>query len=60
MGVDNVMERANTGMVSEVLLPDKTVVQSYVERQELPGYDSFATNLIHLVRRDDYSCVKVK
>jgi hypothetical protein len=60
MGVDNIMERANTGMVSEVLLPDRTVVQSYVERQEEPGYDSFATNLIHLVRRDDFSCVKVK
>ena len=33
---------------------------AYVERQEEPGYDSFATNLIHLVRRDDFSCVKVK
>ena len=32
MGKDNIMERANTGMVSEVLLPDKTCVQSYVER----------------------------
>jgi len=31
MGKDTIMERSNTGVVSEVLLPDKTVVQSYVE-----------------------------
>jgi hypothetical protein len=32
MGKDNIMVRSNTGKVSEVLLPDKTVVQSYLER----------------------------
>ncbi len=26
MGVDNIMERTNTGKVSEVLLPDRTIV----------------------------------
>jgi hypothetical protein len=32
MGKDNIMVRSNTGKVSEVLLPDKTIVQSYLER----------------------------
>jgi hypothetical protein len=26
MGKDNIMERTNTGRISEVLLPDKTIV----------------------------------
>ena len=29
MGKDMIMERTNTGKISEVLLPDKTIVQSY-------------------------------
>lgn len=29
MGSENIMERCNNGKVTEVLLPDKTVVQSY-------------------------------
>ena len=32
MGKDNIMERTNTGRISEVLLPDKTIVQSYLEK----------------------------
>jgi hypothetical protein len=29
MGKDNIMERTNTGMISEVCLPDKTIISSY-------------------------------
>lgn len=32
MGKDQIMERSNNGKVSEVILPDKTVVQSYLEK----------------------------
>ena len=32
MGIDTVMERSNNGVITEVLLPDKTVIQSYLER----------------------------
>lgn len=32
MGSDNIMERCNDGRITEVLLPDKTKVQSYIER----------------------------
>jgi hypothetical protein len=60
MGKDNIMVRSNTGKVSEVLLPDKTVVQSYLERQELEGYNRFSTSMVHLVCRSDYSVVKVR
>mmetsp|Transcript_30017 Transcript_30017/g.22279 ORF Transcript_30017/g.22279 Transcript_30017/m.22279 type:complete len:125 (+) Transcript_30017:425-799(+) len=60
MGSENIMERTNDGRVSEVLLPDQSVVQSYFERQELEGYNKFASNMIHLVRRHDFSIVKVK
>lgn len=60
MGKDLIMERTNTGKISEVLLPDKTIVQSYLEKQELEGYNQFSTNMIHIVRRDDFSVVKVK
>lgn len=60
MGIESVMERSNDGRITEVLLPDKTIVQSYLERQELEGYNNFCTNMIHLIRRDDFSVVKVK
>jgi hypothetical protein len=60
MGKDNIMERTNTGRISEVLLPDKTIVQSYLEKQELEGYNNFSINMVHLIRRDDFSLVKVK
>jgi hypothetical protein len=32
MGKDNIMERTNTGMISEVCLPDKTIISSYQEK----------------------------
>lgn len=60
MGKDQIMERTNNGMISEVLLPDKTIVQSYLEKQELEGYNNFSTSMIHIIRRDDFSVVKVR
>ena len=60
MGKDLIMERTNTGQISEVLLPDKTVIQSYVERQELEGYNRFSTSMIHLIKSHDFSVVKVR
>lgn len=59
MGKDLIMERTNNGKISEVLLPDGTVVQSYLEKQELEGYNNFSLNMIHIVRRADFSVVKV-
>ncbi len=32
MGIENIMERTNNGKITEVLLPDKTIVLSYQER----------------------------
>ena len=59
MGKDLIMERTNSGKISEVLLPDNTIVQSYLEKQELEGYNNFSLNMIHIIRRPDYSVVKV-
>ena len=59
MGKDNIMERSNNGKISELLLPDRTIVQSYLEKQELPGYNSYSLNMVHLIRRADFSVVKV-
>jgi hypothetical protein len=59
MGKDNIMERSNSGRISELLLPDRSVVQTYQEKQELPGYNSFSLNMVHLIRRADFSIVKV-
>jgi hypothetical protein len=42
MGKDSIMERSNGGVISEVLLPDRTVIQTYFEKQELPGYNKFS------------------
>lgn len=42
MGKDNIMERSNGGVISEVLLPDRTILQTYMEMQELPGYNKFS------------------
>ena len=60
MGKDNIMERSYGGLISETLLPDRSTVQTYLERQELPGYNMFSTSLIHMVKRDDYSVIKVR
>ena len=60
MGIEALMERCNDGRITEVLLPDKSVVQSYLERQELEGYNNFMTNMVHIIKRDDYSVIKVR
>ena len=59
MGKDQIMERSNSGIISEVLLPDYTTIQTYQEKQELPGYNKFSLNMIHLIRRFDFSVIKV-
>ena len=60
MGKDAIMERSFGGCVSELLLPDQTTVQTYMEKQELRGYNRFCRSLIHLIRRDDHSVIKVR
>ena len=54
------MERSFGGLISEAYLPDRSIVQTYLEKQELPGYNKFSTNLIHLLKRDDFSMMKVR
>ena len=51
MGRDGVMERSNGGLVSETFLPDRSVIATYLEKQELPGVNQTSKSLIHLVRR---------
>jgi len=60
MGKDSIMERSYGGLISETFLPDRSVVQTYLEKQELPGYNRFSTSLVHLLKRDDYSMIKVR
>ena len=60
MGNANIMERSHGGLVSMLLLPDQTVVETYLEKQELKGYNRFCRSLIHLVRRSDMSVIKVR
>lgn len=60
MGKDSIMERSYGGLISETFLPDRSVVQTYLEKQELPGYNRFSTSLIHLLKRDDFSMVKIR
>jgi hypothetical protein len=60
MGIDDIMERTHDGYVIETYLPDNTIVESYIEKQQLEGYNNFSENSIHLIRRQDYSSIKVK
>ena len=60
MGKDSIMERSNNGIITETLLPDRSVLQTYLERQELPGVNRFSNSLIHLLRRDDFSIIKCR
>ena len=60
MGIDDIMERSNDGTVIETYLPDQTVVYTYKEKQQLEGYNNFSYNTIHLIRRHDFSVLKVK
>ena len=54
------MERSNGGLVSEVFLPDRSIILTYFEKQELPGVNRTSKSLIHMVCRDDYSRIKVR
>jgi len=60
MGRDGIMERSNGGLISEVFLPDRSVVQTYFEKQELAGVNRSSKSLIHLIKRDDYSVIKCR
>jgi hypothetical protein len=60
MGREGIMERSNGGLLSELYLPDRTIVQTYFEKQELPGVNKFSQSMIHLVRRPEYSTIKVR
>lgn len=60
MGKDSIMERSFGGLISETYLPDRSTVQTYLEKQELPGYNKYSTSLIHLLKRDDFSMLKVR
>ncbi|CAI2364424.1 unnamed protein product [Moneuplotes crassus] len=60
MGIDNLMERSNDGFVLDTYLPDDALVETYKEKQQLEGYNNFSLNTIHLIRRHDYSVIKVK
>ena len=60
MGKDSIMERSYGGLISETFLPDRSVIQTYLEKQELPGYNRFSTSLIHLLKRDDFSMIKIR
>ncbi|EAR91082.3 hypothetical protein TTHERM_00430030 (macronuclear) [Tetrahymena thermophila SB210] len=59
VGFDNLFERSNNGIIIETYLPDGTKVVGYKEKQELPGYNQFQTNHIHLIYFDDGSVGKV-
>jgi len=60
MGRDGIMERSHGGLICETFLPDRSIVQTYLEKQELPGYNRACKSLIHLVKRDDFSIIKVR
>jgi len=60
MGIDDIMERTYDGYVIETHLPDKTTVESFREKQQLEGYNNFSDNVIHIIRRHDFSAIKVK
>jgi hypothetical protein len=60
MGRDGIMERSHGGLITETFLPDRSIIQTYLEKQELPGYNRQCKSLIHLIKRDDYSIIKVR
>lgn len=59
VGFDNLFERSNDGRILETFLPDGTKVTGYKEKKELPGYNQFQTNIIHLLFFKDESVAKI-
>lgn len=60
IGIDDIMERSHDGYVMETYLPDDTIVESYREKQSLEGFEKYSHNTIHLIRKQDFSIIKVK
>lgn len=59
VGYDNIFERSNDGRLVETFVPDGTIIRSYREKRELPGYNQFEKLNIHLVYFIDGSVAKV-
>lgn len=59
VGFDNLFERSNNGVIVETYLPDGSRVIGHREKRELPGYNSYTTNQIHVVYLEDGSVAKV-
>ena len=58
LGTEDIMLRSNDGVLIETFLPNKTKIQSFVQKQELEAYNEFATNRINLVTRNDGTIFK--
>lgn len=59
-GSNNIFERSYTGRLIQVCIEDGTVVQSYQEMRELPGYNNFRLLSVNLVYGYDSSVIKVE
>lgn len=59
VGFEDLFERSNNGRIVDTFLPDNTCVRGYVEKGELPGYNNFEVNNIHLIYFEDGSVCKV-
>ncbi|KRX02221.1 hypothetical protein PPERSA_04843 [Pseudocohnilembus persalinus] len=60
VGVNNLFERSNNGRIVDTYLPDGTQVRGYVEKKELPGYEQFEINNVHLIYHENSSVLKVQ
>jgi hypothetical protein len=58
LGAEDLMLRSNDGRICEVYLPDNSVVYSFLQKQELEGYNSFLTSRVNLIHKQDGTVIK--
>jgi hypothetical protein len=58
LGAEDIMLRSNDGVLIEVILPNNTKIQSFVQKQELEAYNQFSVNRINLVQQPDGAILK--
>ncbi|CAG9330394.1 unnamed protein product [Blepharisma stoltei] len=60
LGIGDLMLRSHNGIITEVILPNKTSIRTFTQKQEMEGYNEYCTQLICVLTTSDGSIMKVQ
>lgn len=60
LGREDLMLRSHNGLITEVKLPNGTSVKTFLQKQEMEGYNQYSTQLVFVLEKIDGSVLKVQ